>query len=146
MASEHSIGLCVHAVYDCLQRPCGPHCHFPNALNTPLPLRPDCCCNRAALESESQTFSQRGVPPHAPAARMRQEKSESQTFSCGTHFLCPTYIYTLFLEESLLVLPLPFLTMYVWSVRLFIFVMAIPISSLSTWLQMNHSFPLKDVY
>ena len=51
-----------------------------------------------------------------------------------THNLCHTYICTLFLEESLLGLPLPFLTMYVWSVRLFIFVMAVPISSLSTWL------------
>ena len=46
------------------------------------------------------------------AARLQQEKSQSQIFSCGTHFLCPTHLGTLFLEESLLALPLPFLTMY----------------------------------
>ena len=40
------------------------------------------------------------------------EKIRESNFSCGTHFLCPTYICTPFLEESLLGLPLPFLTMY----------------------------------
>ena len=65
--------------------------------------------------------------------KLKHRKSETPTFPPVTQIMCHTHLDTLFLEKSLFVLPLPFLAMHDDSVRLFLFVTAVPISSLSTW-------------